>query len=146
MNITELLKEDHREVESLISQLEGSADHETFGKIKNALKMHTKIEEEILYPAMEDFDETEELIDESYQEHDDVDRLLVEMSGTEPQSEDFQDLLAQLKDSIKHHVEEEENELFSNAESLLGAETLEEMGNKAEQMKNESSMTQTSGM
>ena len=96
MNITELLKEDHREVEGLIAQLESGADHETFGKIKNALKMHTKIEEEILYPAMEDFDETEELVDESYQEHDEVDKLLVEMSGTEPQSEDFQDLLAQL--------------------------------------------------
>ena len=146
MNITELLREDHREVESLIAQLEGGADHETFGKIKNALKMHTKIEEEILYPAMEDFDETEELVDESYQEHDEVDKLLVEMSGTESQSEEFQDLLAQLKDSIEHHVEEEENELFPNAESLLGAETLEEMGNKAEQMKNESTMIKTSGM
>lgn len=146
MNITELLKEDHREVEGLIAQLEGSADHETFGKIKSALKMHTKIEEEILYPAMEDFDETEELVDESYQEHDEVDQLLMEMSGTQPQSEEFQDLLAQLKESIEHHVGEEENELFPNAESLLGAETLEEMGNKAEQMKNESSMTKTSGM
>lgn len=146
MNITELLREDHREVESLISQLEGGGDHETFGKIKNALKMHTKIEEEILYPAMEDFDETEELVDESYQEHDEVDQLLMEMSGTEPQSEEFQDLLAQLKESIEHHVEEEENKMFPNAESLLGAETLEEMGNKAEQMKNESTMTKTSGM
>ena len=146
MNINELLKADHREVESLIAQLEGNADHETFGKIKNALKLHTKIEEEILYPAMEDFDETEELVDESYEEHDEVDKLLVKMSGTEPQSEEFQDLLAQLKESIEHHVGEEENELFPNAESLLGTETLEEMGNKAEQMKNESSMTQTSGM
>lgn len=146
MNITELLKADHREVEGLIAQLEGSADHETFGKIKNALKMHTRIEEEILYPALEDFDETEALIDESYQEHDEVDDLLMEMGDTEPQSEEFQDFLAKLKDSIEHHVEEEENELFPNAETLLGTETLEEMGNKAEQMKNELSMTQSSGM
>ena len=62
MNITELLKEDHREVESLIAQLEGGADHETFGKLRNSITMHTQIEEGILYPALEDFDETGELI------------------------------------------------------------------------------------
>ncbi len=145
MNITELLKEDHREAESLIAGLEGDADHETFGKLKKALKTHTKIEEEILYPAMEKFDETEELVDESYQEHGEVDQLLADMSGTEPQSEEFQELLAQLKESLEHHIEEEEIKLFPNAENLLGAETLEEMGNKAEQLKNESSMTQKTG-
>ena len=146
MNITELLKADHREVDSLIAQLEGGADHETFGKLKNAIQMHAKIEEGILYPALEDFDETEDLIEEAYQEHDEVDDLLMEMGDTEPQSDEFQGLLAQLKDSIQHHVEEEENELFPNAESLLGTETLEEMGNRAEQVKNQSSMSQTTGM
>ncbi len=58
MNITEMLREDHREVESLIAQLEGGADHETFSKLRNAITMHTQIEESILYPALEDFDET----------------------------------------------------------------------------------------
>lgn len=146
MNITEMLKEDHREVESLIAQLEGAADRETFGKLKKAITMHTQIEEGILYPALEDFDETGEQIEESYQEHDDVDQLLEDMSSTDLQGEEFQDLLSELKESIEHHVQEEENQLFPNAENLLGTETLEEMGQTADGMKNDSSMTQASGI
>ena len=45
MNITELLAEDHREVESLIAQLEGGADKETFTKLKNSLLLHAQVEE-----------------------------------------------------------------------------------------------------
>src|SRR5687768_11940482 len=105
MNITDMLKDDHREVESLIAQLEGDADHETFSKLRKAITIHTQIEEGILYPALEEFDETGEQIEESYQEHDDVDQLLDDMTGTDPQSEEFQDLLAELKESIQHHVQ-----------------------------------------
>jgi hemerythrin-like domain-containing protein len=147
MNITELLKEDHREAESLIAELEGgNSSNETFGKLKNALTLHTQIEEEIFYPALENFDETEDLIDEAYQEHSDVDQLLEDMSATEVGSEDFQELLTQLKESINHHVEEEENQLFPLSERLLGAERLDEMGSEIENMKSSSTMTQTTGM
>ena len=146
MNITDMLKDDHREVESLIAQLEGDADHETLSKLRNAITMHTQIEEGILYPALEEFDETGEQIEESYQEHEDVDQLLEDMTGTDLQSQEFQDLLAELKDSIQHHVQEEENQLFPNAENLLGTDTLEEMGDGAESMKNASSMTQARGI
>lgn len=146
MKITEMLKEDHREVESLIAQLEDGADQETFGKLKNALTMHTQIEESILYPALEDFDETGEQVEESYQEHDDVDQLLEDMTGIDPQSEEFQDLLVELKDSIEHHVQEEENQMFPNAENLLGTETLEEMGETAGGIKNDSVMSQARGI
>lgn len=135
MNITDLLKEDHREAENLISQLEGEANYETFSRLKNALKAHTKIEEEIYYPALEEFEESEDLIDEAYQEHSDVDQLLEEMSSTGVSSEDFQDLLMQLKESINHHVQEEEEEIFPLSENLLGIAVLEEMGENAQSLK-----------
>lgn len=138
MNITELLTEDHREVDGLIAQLEGGADKETFTKLKNALMLHTQIEEEIYYPALEDFEQSEELIDEAYQEHSDVEQLLDDMSATEPNSEEFQDLLFQLKESINHHVEEEEGQVFPLSETLLGEDALERMGNEMSKMKSES--------
>jgi hemerythrin superfamily protein len=138
MEITELLKEDHREVESLIAELEDGGDNQTFGKLKNALTLHTEIEETIFYPAMEEFNESEDLVSDAYDEHDEVDGLLENMSGTDVQSEDFQELLAQLKQSIQHHVTEEENQLFPQAEELLGTETLEQMGSQMQQMKSES--------
>lgn len=140
MNITEQLAEDHREVESLIAQLEGGGDKETFNKLKNSLLMHSQIEEEIFYPALEDFEETEELIDEAYQEHSDVEQLLDDMSAADPSSEEFQDLLFQLKESINHHVEEEEGQVFPLSENLLGEETLEQMGNDMSKMKSGSNV------
>ncbi|MDQ3799586.1 MAG: hemerythrin domain-containing protein, partial [Acidobacteriota bacterium] len=82
MNATELLKRDHREVDSLIAELEGagggnapaeiSSYTATFEKLKHSLTVHADAEEQILYPAMEQFDETEELTEEAYSEHDDV--------------------------------------------------------------------------
>lgn len=139
MEITTLLKEDHREVENLIAQLEGGADKDTFTKLKSSLELHTQIEEEIYYPALEGLDETDDLVSDAYQEHDEVDELLEEMSGTDVGSEEFQDLLQQLKDSINHHVKEEENELFPKSEKVLGAEKLEQMGDEMEKMKTKSS-------
>lgn len=139
MEITTLLKEDHREVENLIAQLEGGADKDTFTKLKSSLELHTQIEEEIYYPALEGNDETDDLVSDAYQEHDEVDDLLKEMSGTDVGSEEFQDLLQQLKESINHHVKEEENELFPKSEKVLGAEKLEQMGDEMEKMKTKSS-------
>lgn len=146
MNITELLAEDHREVESLIAELEGGGERETFTKLKNALTLHSQIEEDIYYPALEDFEETEELIDEAYQEHSDVEQLLEDMSAVEPDSEEFQDLLFQLKESINHHVEEEEGQIFPLSERLLGEESLEQMGNDMSKMKSGSKVSQRMGV
>lgn len=138
MDITTLLKEDHREVEELIAQLEDGADKQTFLKLKSSLELHTQIEENIYYPALEGKDETDELVTDAYQEHDEVDELLEEMSGTDIESDEFQVLLKQLKDSIEHHVKEEENELFPKSEEVLGAEKLEKMGDEMENMKSKS--------
>ncbi|MBX7174573.1 MAG: hemerythrin domain-containing protein [Pyrinomonadaceae bacterium] len=142
MNITELLTEDHRDAESLITQLEGGGDRETFTKLKNALILHTQIEEDIYYSALEDFEETEEFIEEARQEHNDIENTLDEMGSTEIPSDEFQELLFQLKESVEEHINEEENQLFPLSESLLGIETLEEMGEKAEQMKSKTESKQ----
>lgn len=135
MNITELLTEDHRDAESLIIQLEGGGDLETFTKLKNALKLHSQIEEDIYYSALEDFEETEEFIEDARQEHNDIENTLEEMGSTEIPSDEFQELLFQLKESVEEHIKEEENQLFPITESLLGVETLDEMGEKAEKLK-----------
>lgn len=139
MNITDLLKEDHRKAESLISQLEGEANHETFGRLITALKMHTRIEEEIYYPALEEFEESDGLIDDAYHQHNDVDQLLEEMGAVGINSRDFKDLLMQLKESINNHVQEEEEEIFPLSENLLRIEIMEEMGENAFNLKSNSS-------
>jgi hemerythrin-like domain-containing protein len=99
--------------------------------------VHAEAEEQILYPAMEEFNETEDLADEAYEEHGEVKQLLEDMTGLNPSDEKFQSLLAELKAGIQHHVAEEEGEMFPKAEELLGEEALQTMGDEIEAFKGE---------
>jgi hemerythrin-like domain-containing protein len=140
MTATEILKQDHREAIGLFERLEGTGEGsgaggskgELFNQLKDALKLHTKLEERIFYPALENFDETRGLIKESYREHHKVDQLPAEIN---PAAGDFANKLSELRRNVEAHVEEEEGEMFSKAEQLLGQARLQEMGRQMEQMK-----------
>ena len=136
MNATELLKNDHKEALAIIEQLEsagdGAPDMTLFNQLKNALTLHTKLEEKFLYPALQNFDETRDQVEESYEEHREVDELLAKMSTP---GEEWNDQLDELKDDLEHHIDEEENEMFPKAQTLLGQTRLEEMGRQMQQMK-----------
>ena len=150
MNAIELLKEDHQEAMDLMEQLEeitGDFDEESeegiisnepvqlFSQLKTALTLHTQLEEAIFYPTMKQFDETRDMISGALEEHQEVDQILNEMSTMSPGDEDFQDKLEELRDSVEHHIDEEENELFPKAEELCGEERLNQMGQQMLQMK-----------
>jgi hemerythrin-like domain-containing protein len=140
MTATEILKRDHREAIGLFERLDGAgeasgaggAKDELFNQLRDALKLHTKLEEQIFYPALENFDVTRDLIKESYREHQKVDQLL---AGINPAAGDFANKLSELRRNVEHHVEEEEGEMFPKAERLLGQARLQEMGRQMEQMK-----------
>ncbi|HXG67941.1 MAG TPA: hemerythrin domain-containing protein [Blastocatellia bacterium] len=142
MNAIELLKKDHQEAMELMDQLEGmgasaagAGQKELFQRLKNALKLHTSIEEEIFYPAMEKFDEARDMVAEAYQDHEAVDQLLAEMSTLPPGDQEFMDRLAELRDNVENHVDEEEGEMFPQAEQLIGQSRLQEMGRQMQQRK-----------
>ena len=116
-----LLKADHRKVAGLFEQFEGATG--TAKKEKIALQIcleltvHTRIEEEIFYPACEGKVE-EDLLKEAYVEHDGAKVLIAEIEAGSAQ-EDFYDAKVKvLSEQIEHHVEEEEQRLeglFSQA-------------------------------
>jgi hemerythrin superfamily protein len=140
MTATEILKQDHREAMGLFERLEGTGEasgpggskDELFNQLKGALTLHTKLEEQIFYPALEDFDETRDLIEEAHREHRKVDQLLAE---TNPAAGDFTGKLSELRRNVEAHVEEEEGEMFPKAEQLLGQPRLQEMGRRMEELK-----------
>jgi hypothetical protein len=106
-----LLKEDHRKVEDLFEQFEkarGDGRKEKLAlEICKELTIHTIIEEEIFYPALEGKAD-EDLLKESFVEHDAAKVLIAEIEAGEP-SDDFYDAKVKvLKEEIEHHVEEEE--------------------------------------
>lgn len=135
MDAFSLLKADHRKVEDLFQQLEaasGKAKLRVFEQIKTELDLHTHIEEKIFYPAVEKPKQTHELTLEAYEEHDVVKKLLKELSRSKSANEEWEAQAKVLQENVEHHVEEEENELFPKAESALGAEDIEELGERME--------------
>ena len=106
-----LLKNDHREVEELFEQFEkakGDGRKEKLAlQICKELTIHTMLEEEIFYPACEGKVE-EDLLKESFVEHDAAKVLIAEIEAGEPSDEFFDSKVKVLKEEIEHHVQEEE--------------------------------------
>ena len=110
-----LLKQDHREVEDLFAQFEkasGDGRKENLAtQICLELSVHAAIEDEIFYPACEGKVE-EDLLKESYVEHDAAKLLIAEISAGAGEGDDFFDAKVKvLSEEIKHHVEEEEKRM-----------------------------------
>ncbi len=135
-----LLKKDHREVEGWFDEYEqleeDSEKLALFNKIALALKVHTQIEEEILYPE-ERGDVEEDMLDEAYVEHDGAKKLIAEIEAMQPSEEFYDAKVKVLGEYIKHHVKEEEQPggLFSQAKK--GDEDLDAMGQRIKARKEE---------
>ena len=112
-----LLKQDHRLVASLFDEFEDAEDDQLAPiaeRVCQLLTVHAQIEEEILYPnAKEAFDdEDDELVNEATVEHAGAKDLIAQIEGMSPDDELFKAKVKVLGEYIKHHVKEEENELF----------------------------------
>jgi hemerythrin superfamily protein len=110
-----LLKQDHRTVEELFAQFEKASGEGRKQKLAEEicleLSVHAQIEEEIFYPACEGKVD-EDLLKESYVEHDAAKLLIAEISAGNGSSDEFFDAKVKvLKEEIEHHVEEEEKRM-----------------------------------
>jgi len=135
-----LLKKDHREVEGWFDeyeQLEDDAEKlALFNKIALALKVHTQIEEEILYPE-ERGDVEDDMLDEAYVEHQGAKNLIAEIEGMKPSEEFYDAKVKVLGEYIKHHVKEEEQPGGLFAQAKQGDEDLDAMGERLKARKDE---------
>ena len=107
-----LLRDDHREVEKLFKQFEDATGDGKKEKLAHQicleLTVHTAIEEEIFYPACEGTVE-EDLLKESFVEHDAAKLLIAEIEAGRGEGDEFFDSKVKvLQEEIQHHVEEEE--------------------------------------
>jgi len=111
-----LLKGDHKEVLSLFEAFDGTeeeAKKEALArKICQALTTHAQIEEEIFYPAARDAEVDDDLLDEANVEHASAKQLIAEINGMRPGDDLFDAKVKVLGEYVRHHVEEEESELF----------------------------------
>lgn len=146
MDAIALLKRDHTEVKELFSQVEELSERSTATrgklceKIIQALELHTKIEENIFYPAFrqraEDHEEREKIL-EAFEEHNVAKTLIGELRNLQPGDETFEPKLMVLMESVRHHIKEEEGQLFKMARELFDKDELNELGQELETAKSQ---------
>jgi Hemerythrin HHE cation binding domain len=118
----ELLEQDHREVEEWFDQYDKLNEYddqkaELAEKICLALRVHTQIEEEIFYPQAREATKDNDLIDEAVVEHATVKSLISEIQAMEVGEELYDAKMRVLGEMVKHHIQEEEEELFPELEA-----------------------------
>lgn len=134
MDAVDVLKKQHRLVERLFKQFEATDDDAQkkaiFDEIADNLAVHTAIEERIFYPAVR-ARQTEEQLEEAFDEHLDAKKILLEAMD-DPDAPGFDGKVAALKGAVLHHVEEEEEELFATVRKLMTTNALEALGQMME--------------
>jgi hemerythrin-like domain-containing protein len=144
MNAIDLLKADHERVKAVLNQLSESTERgikkrtELLAKLEMEISIHTKLEEEILYPAFKEAGGKEQdvMYYEAKEEHRTVDSLVLpDLKQTDPATPEFAGRVKVVKELLEHHIEEEETAMFPQANKLLGKVKLNELGQRMEEMK-----------
>ncbi|MDQ4005096.1 MAG: hemerythrin domain-containing protein [Actinomycetota bacterium] len=140
MDAITLLKEDHRTVDSLFrryeSGLQGEDKRQVVEEIIRELSIHAAIEEQVLYPAMRRaFPKGEDMAEEGIEEHAEVKETLSDLDGMDPSDPGFDPKVRSLIGDVRHHVEEEEEEMFPKLAGAMSSERLDEMGSALESAK-----------
>jgi hemerythrin-like domain-containing protein len=143
MDAVKLLKQDHDEVKKMLTDLENTTERaektrtEGLATLKHELEIHEAIEEEVFYPALKEHPKTKELALEGYEEHHVVDMVMAEIEGVEPNDETWMAKFTVMKENLEHHIEEEEGEMFPQAEQVFGDSELDELGDRMQARKEE---------
>ncbi|MEO8059692.1 MAG: hemerythrin domain-containing protein [Burkholderiales bacterium] len=116
---TALLRADHKAVAALFAEYEKaratSKKKQLVAKICTELSVHAQVEEEIFYPAVKQALKDKELVPEATVEHATMKDLIAQVEGVEPDGEMFDAKIKVLSEYVKHHVKEEQNEMFPKA-------------------------------
>src|SRR6202165_1325822 len=137
MNAIQLLKNDHKKVEKIFTDLENKADDRRalFPELDRELTVHAEIEEKIFYPAAKEAEPTRDLVLESIEEHKQIKMVLADLEQTDKTTDEWGAALKVLKEDVMHHVGEEEDELFPKVRKILSKEQLEDLGRRMEELK-----------
>ena len=132
-----LAKADHRTVESLFSKYQGlsaravKGAEDTFARIRKELSVHAAVEEQVVYPVLRsEVPGGDNDAKEAIEEHQKVKERLARMEklsaadDRDRLDEEMEGLIA----DVKHHVKEEEKELFPKMRKSLDRKKLQEMG------------------
>ncbi len=117
--VIEMLKEDHEKVKKLFENFKSAEGKEQADIAATAimeLEVHAELEEKLIYPAIREEIDEKEMMNEAIEEHHLVHVLIKELKKLKPKDEVFHAKFTVLGELVRHHVEEEEGEMFPRAQ------------------------------
>jgi hypothetical protein len=136
-----LLETDHRRFEALLKAGEETTARAVKGRTRllktlaAALNVHELIEERVLYPALKPHPEARDIVLEGYQEHHVADVLVKELHALAKDDEKWGAKFKVLKESLDHHIKEEEQIMFRTARGVLSRPRLRALGVRMKALK-----------
>lgn len=140
-DVVDVLMTDHREVEAIFVELEsrqGTPEHRRrlADVVIAELVRHSVAEEAYVYPAARKaLPDGDQLAEHEIAEHADAERTMKELESLDPSEPRFDELLTKLTATIRHHVREEESDLFPRLRAACAREELVELAGKVEAAK-----------
>ena len=133
-----LLRHDHDKVEKLFKEVEGTGDsaakQRLAERIYQELTIHTKIEEEIFYPAAREYES--QLVNHSLKEHQEAKEMIAELKKMSVSDAGFDEKMGALAEAVSEHIEDEEGKMFPDLEKTdMDFQTLgDEMADRKEEL------------
>jgi hemerythrin superfamily protein len=142
MDAIALLKADHQRVQTLFERFKKTGDRayktreKVVEEIIKELSVHAVIEEQVFYPAVKErIPDLRDDVLEGIEEHHIVKWTLSELDGMDPEDESYKAKVTVLIESVEHHVEEEEKDMFPEVRKALPKSELDDLGEVLERAK-----------
>jgi len=138
-----LLETDHRRFEALLKEGEETTGRavkrrtQLLETLTATLNVHELIEEQVLYPALKPHAQARDIVLEGYQEHHVADLVVKELHALARDDERWGAKFKVLKESIEHHLQEEEGQMFRIARAVLSRDELNDLGVRMKKLKTE---------
>src|ERR671933_920479 len=143
-DVIEVLEHDHREVEQMFGELEslrGATDEDAKSRRKDLMEQvtielvrHSVAEEVLVYPQVESKVSAEE-VEHAREEHAEAEETLARLEKLDADDPAFDDELARLMKEIRHHIEDEEGEMFAHMRQVIDEDELRKLGGRVEAFK-----------
>jgi hemerythrin-like domain-containing protein len=134
-----LIKDDHAKVEAVFKKLESADPSEVpqlLEQVAELLVPHSKAEEQVVYPAIKSAAPDEESdVDDGIAEHHHVEEVLEQLKGSDPEAPGVDGLIAAMIGEVRHHVEEEEQDILPKFSDSVDNQTLSDLGEQFTQAK-----------
>lgn len=129
-DIYSILTSEHDRVLNMFDEAINNRSKDTFLQIKDELNSHMSGEEEVLYPLLKDRNSTHDIAMEGYQEHHLAKVLLSELEVMDERSDMWVPKMKVLKETVRHHVKEEEKQMFPDAQREMSESESREVAQK----------------